>query len=101
MTATVTVMATKRAMATVKSEKGGGRATATARAARAMVTMVAGYKESDCNSGKSDGNADEGGGQATAMRAKATAMRAVAMVTGVEWNKGICGWIIQRAVRKQ
>ena len=66
-----------------------------------MVTMVAGYKESDCNSGKSNGDADEGGGQATAMRAKATAMRAVAMVTGVEWNKGICGRIIQRAVRKQ
>ena len=73
-----------------------------------MATMVAGYEESDCNSGKSNGDADEGGGQATAMRAKATAMRAkatamraVAMVTGVEWNKGICGRIIQRAVRKQ
>ena len=64
-----------------------------------MATMVAGYKESDCNSGKSDDDADESGGQATAMRAKATAMRAVAMVTGVACNNGICGRIIQRAVR--
>jgi hypothetical protein len=36
-------------------KKSGGRATATARAARAMVTMVAGDE-------KSDGDGDKGGG---------------------------------------
>ena len=57
-------------------KKSGGQATATARAARVMVTMVAGDEESD-------GDGDEGGGRATTTRAKVKAMRAMVTVTGV------------------
>ena len=70
-----------------KSGRQRGAKRATARAAMAMATMVAGDKEVDGDGGKSDGDGDEGGGRATARRAKATSMRAMATVTGVVCDK--------------